>query len=325
MSHIAHTCHSHMSPKLKKRPSWLFSYFSGNPENRNSQNSHFRASACTISRYQSSIDHFLWQTTLPMTGQMGDRDLTDFCRGAPRMKKTRKNVFRKWEFSQIRRCPKSGKSALFRKSQKSQESQLFELFPMWDTVGSPDLPDFPKSMPNLRSEHAKSEEMDDILRKVTFQDTFLPWFSEYSLWEGSPQTLFWRFLRNLRIPQESPDLPDLQIWQICQISRSPDLPDLQISRSARSPDLPHLRKCHFSEKSQKSQISGKCHFSGNPGFPEIPDFPNSQICQIPDLRIARSPDLRSAMPQYVTHMPHRCHWLLALYKQRASSASHLPS
>jgi len=147
----------------------------------------------------SSIDHFLWQTTFQMTGQMGDRDLRDFWRGAPRIRKTRFFVFRKWEILGSARCPKIGKSALSRIprnpgflrnpsfsriSRISQESQLFQLFPMWDTVGSPDLPDlpdFPKSMPNLRSEHVKTQEMDDILRNIVFQDTIISGFSEYSL------------------------------------------------------------------------------------------------------------------------------------------------
>ena len=89
--------------------------------------------------------------------------------------------------SGIREVSQNWEKCTFQDSQKSrisQESQLFQLFPMWDTVGSPDLPDlpdFPKSMPNLRSEHVKTQEMDDILRNIVFQDTIISGFSEYSL------------------------------------------------------------------------------------------------------------------------------------------------
>ena len=95
-----------------------------------------------------SIDHFLWQTTLPMTGQPRDPKRLNSAKQAPRTRIFRKTVFRKWEKSQIPDLPKSDILALLGKSQKSQKS---DIFPCLVPVQSSRLPDPARSC--LRSAH----------------------------------------------------------------------------------------------------------------------------------------------------------------------------
>ena len=72
-----------------------------------------------------SIDHFLWQTTLPMTGQTGDPKSLNSPEQAPRTRIFRKSRVRKWEISQIRRPPIWHILDISRISRISQKSLLF--------------------------------------------------------------------------------------------------------------------------------------------------------------------------------------------------------
>ena len=199
MSHKSHKCHHLKTRKSAFRPlrDGLkrahnvpsfgfsgFSHFSGNP---------ILSGECVLYRPLFMANHF--SNDRPNGGPRFEgflarspEDQKNTIFRVPKMGNSGiREVSQNWEkctFQDSQKSRISGNPSFSRISRISQESQLFQLFPMWDTVGSPDLPDlpdFPKSMPNLRSEHVKTQEMDDILRNIVFQDTIISGFSEYSL------------------------------------------------------------------------------------------------------------------------------------------------
>ena len=253
----------------------------------------------------SSIDHFLWQTTLPMTGQIGDlkfwisdneprvwgrflvgqrgetplffqhllcfSGLLEQCR-----KKGEKTHFFAYFFPKIwhsRMCQKPH----FRQIQTSQICQICQI----RQSGSPQISRFLQISPDFARFSRFLQIFPKICTSGMLRSLIFSGKHAFSL-KKCYMTLFFDQILTFQLgqtcrsrdPPDLTDLPDPPI-RISRSGRSPDLADLQIwqiSRSGRFSDLPHFP--HFPDFCTFPEMSTF------PTFPTFPDFRISPLFQI---------------------------------------------
>ena len=266
-----------------------------------------------------------------MTGQTGDPKSLNSPEQAPRTRIFRKSRVRKWEISQIRRPPIWHILDISRISRISQKSLLFH---RQTPVRTP-FPVRSGKIPDLSCQISSTQQISSLfpgfpknqLVRTRYFDTFPEnrrnidrqralWHTFSRIWQdltGSGRSA--RLAQNSRFP-ENPKISQNPRSDLARMTRSADLPSRRFPKFPKISDFPEI-----------SEISEMCTFPENPRFPEFRKFPNfqtiSEISDFPDF-----PNLQICHATHSSHMPHiahRCHWLLALNQQRASSASHLPS